>query len=168
MTYFQLFKQNGIPITWTAILLGIEGPGNREKLLISQDIIHYAMELIDLNDNQPYEVLKLASSYHNEEEYIKNVVIHLAQKENVTREDELKKWIVILLKEKLNKLPESPLYGLIALTEFWESFDYPEYSPHIIQGKRNDIKPEDYYLMEFYKGCILQHIEWINHMLEAE
>ncbi len=168
MTYIQLFKQNGISITWTAILLGMEGPGNREKLLMSQDIIHYAIELMVLNDNQPQEVLKLASSYRDEEEYIKNVVIRLSQKETVTREGELKKWIVILLKEELNTLPESPLYGLIALTEFWESFDYPEYSPHIIQGKKNDIKPENYYLMEFYEDCILQHIAWINHILEAE
>ncbi|GGJ30358.1 DUF2247 family protein [Paenibacillus hunanensis] len=168
MTYLQMFKRSNIPITWTVILIGIEGPGKKERLLVSQDIINYAIELIELNDNYPQEILKLASATNNEEEYIKNLVVNLAQKEKLNRNKELKKWIVILLKETLNKLPESPLYGLIALTEFWESFDYPDYSPHIVQGRGNDIKPEDYYLKEFYEYCVFKHKQWINDILKPK
>lgn len=165
MTLLQLFKRNKVPITWTTLLIGIEGPGKFEGLLESQDVINYAIEFMDLDNDYPKEVLELASAYKHENELVKKLVLDLSSKEKVDREDETKKWIVILLKEKLNNLPESPLYGLIALTEFWEKFNYPEYSPHTIQGRGNEIKPEEYYSNDFYKNCVFEHRKWIEKML---
>ncbi|MBP1903695.1 hypothetical protein J2Z32_000307 [Paenibacillus turicensis] len=165
MIPLHLFQKNKVPITWTSLLIGIEGPGKFEKLLETQEVINYAIEYMDLNEDYPNEVLELASAYRNECELVEKLLRDLSSREGVNREDELKKWIIILLIETLSELPENPLYGLIVLTEFWEKFDYPDYSPHTIQGKDNEIKPEEYYTQAYYENCVNKHKEWIDKMI---
>jgi len=166
MTLLKLFKNNRVPVTWTTLLIGVEGPGKFERLLEIQEVINYAIQFVDVKDDYPKEVLELASAYKNEEELVKNRLFKLSLKENGDREKEMKKWITILLRKEMDNLPKSPLYGLIALTEFWEKFDYPNYSPHLIQGVGNEIEPEVYYSKEFYENCLLAHEKWISEMLK--
>ena len=76
---------------------------------------------------------------------------------------ELKKWRVALLEQVLENLPEEPLYGLMAFTEFWQDFGYPPDSPHEVQGRGNTISPADYYQQENLNRLVVRHRAWIEN-----
>ncbi|WP_214824144.1 DUF2247 family protein [Exiguobacterium algae] len=166
MNYLQLFNDNSIPITWTSILIGIEGPGKFNRLLEWEEIIQYAIGEVNKQQECSELVNEIAFSYSSEGDLIYRLVAKLSNSENIDREVELKKWIVIILSEKLKNTPQSPLYGMLYFTEFWEKFDYPEYSPHLVQGMGNEIKPEEYYSKGYYEKCALEHKQWILHELK--
>ena len=70
-----------------------------------------------------------------------------------------------MLMDLLEKLPESPLYGLLRLTEFWANFNYPDDSPHIIQGRGNNYTPEVYFTKGNYDVVLTRHRRWIEEEL---
>jgi len=64
------------------------------------------------------------------------------------------------------ELPDEPMYGLIAFTEFWARFDYPDDSPHVVQGQNNCITPQEYYTKQNYDDMIIRHKNWLKSKLE--
>jgi hypothetical protein len=166
VNYIELFSNNSIRITWTSILIGIEGPGKFNRLLEWEEVIQYAIDEVNKQQGDSDVVKEIAFSYSNEGDLLYKLVLDLSNSENIDREVELKKWIVILLSEHLKNTPENPLYGILHLTEFWEKFNYPDDSPHIVQGMGNEIKPEEYYSKENYEKCVLEHKNWILHELK--
>jgi hypothetical protein len=67
-------------------------------------------------------------------------------------------WQVVLLPRLLPELPTDPLYGLLALTEFWGQFDFPSDGPHVVQ------RPGDteYYTERNYAHLIEKHRVWLE------
>jgi hypothetical protein len=59
-------------------------------------------------------------------------------------------------------MPEDPLYGLLALTEFWQSFGFPSDSPHVIQGRGNTISPAEYFQQNNLNRLLSLHRKWIQ------
>ncbi|HEU4388194.1 MAG TPA: DUF2247 family protein, partial [Blastocatellia bacterium] len=62
----------------------------------------------------------------------------------------------------LNNLPQDAVYGLVALTEFWQGFGFPPDSPHEVQGRGNTITPLDYYQQENLVRLLACHRAWIK------
>jgi len=75
---------------------------------------------------------------------------------------ELRKWRLILLEQVLGVMPQDALYGLMALTEFWQSFGFPSDSPHEVQGRGNAITPPEYYQQENLRRLLARHRAWID------
>ncbi|NLK96358.1 MAG: DUF2247 family protein [Clostridiales bacterium] len=166
MIELEQFKKNKIKINWTTIMLGWYGPGKFGRQLKEKEIINYAIDLITNDDNQQQDVLMLASCSEEDCCDIEELINRLANEEKGNKEVEDRKWIVILLMNLLSNLNDKPTYGLIEITEFWEKFSYPEYSPHIVQGLKNNINPWDYYSKENYNNIINMHKQWIKIQLE--
>ncbi|HDK7169786.1 TPA: DUF2247 family protein [Clostridium botulinum] len=166
MIEFEQFRKNKISINWTTIIIGWYGPGKFIRQLNEKDIINYAINLIVNDDNQQEEVLMLASCTEKDCCEIEELINKLANKEKVNKEIEERKWQVILLMNLLNNLNNSPTYGLIEITEFWEKFSYPENSPHVVQGLKNSISPFEYYSKENFAIIINMHKQWIKSQLE--
>ena len=77
---------------------------------------------------------------------------------------ELRKWRLVMLEETLEHLPKDALYGLIALSEFWQSFGFPADSPHTVQGRGfKSVGPYEYYEQENLDQLLLRHRTWIEH-----
>ncbi|WP_251862279.1 DUF2247 family protein [Clostridium sp. Marseille-Q2269] len=125
MIELEQFKKNKISINWTTIIIGWYGPEKFIRQLNEKDIISYAINLIVNNDNQQEEILMLASCREKDCYEIEELINKLANKEKANKEVEKRKWQVILLMNLLNNLNNSPTYGLIEITEFWEKFSYP-------------------------------------------
>jgi hypothetical protein len=159
------FKLNNLKINWMTILIGWEGPGKFEPQLTPKEVINFALDQSEI-DTREY-VLMLASCNENEVEEIGVLIRKLTERENVTRENELRKWRVLIVKQALMKVKQEPLYGLIELTELWDKFGFPIDSPHIIQGLRNNISPVDYYSEENFSQIIECHKKWVDHEFES-
>jgi len=166
MIEIEEFKQNKVNVNWTTIVIGWYGPGKFIRQLKEQDIINYAIDSIINENNQDKEVLALASCSEKDCCEIEELIDELANEEKGNKEVEEGKWQVILLINLLNNLSDNPTYGLIKITEFWEKFNYPEYSPHTVQGLNNSIDPSYYYSKENYDIIICKHRQWIKSQLE--
>ncbi len=75
---------------------------------------------------------------------------------------DLRKWRLVLLEELLANLPQDALYGLISLSEFWQSFGFPPDGPHEVQGRGNAISPSEYYQQPNLDRLLTRHLSWIQ------
>jgi hypothetical protein len=72
---------------------------------------------------------------------------------------EIRKWRIVLLQNALQQLPDDPIYGMVAITEFWSKFDFPSDGPLHMSGDKY-ISPE-YYQKQFYDNTIASHEDWV-------
>ncbi len=96
-------------------------------------------------------------------EEIKDLLQRLSQLDGGDPQIELRKWRLVLLEEVLASMPKDALYGLIALTEFWQDFGFPSDSPHVVQGRGNNITPPEYYQEENLQRLVNCHRTWIEN-----
>ena len=164
--YLSSFRNNSFQINWTVIVIGLEGPGKFEKMISVKDVADYAISRIEQNDSPTEELYMIAGLDEDDFELAYINAKKMAAEEDNEIEVEIKKWIIILLKDVLNTINPDPLYGLIQLTEFWEKFDYPNFSPHTIQGVDNNITAKEYYTQENLNKILDLHEKWIKKETE--
>ena len=162
MNILKKMAGDDVPVNWSTVLRGWYGPGKFDRQLQVADIAAYAQAMIESNPEQPVAVLKLAGARDDETEMVESSLKQLAALEPVDETTEVRKWRLYLLKELEPALSDDPLYGLIALTEFWEKFDYPDDSPHVVQGRGNHQDPQQYYTPENFLKIRKLHREWIK------
>jgi hypothetical protein len=167
MIKLKRFEEEGIEINWLTIVIGWYGPGKYTRLLLNKDIIEYATNLIVEQNNQEEQVLMLASCREQDSEEIDTILNKLALGVVTSKDTEERKWVLILLKDLLFSISSNLIQGLVEITSFWEKFNYPSYSPHIIQGVNNNIKPKDYYSEQNYKKIIEAHKIWVENQLKS-
>lgn len=165
MMKLERFKKNKLPVNWATILIGWNGPGKFTRILTGQEIIEYALELIESDSNVLEEVWLLVGCNKNDTEEIQDLLVKLASVE-CNEANEVLKWQIVLLQDELEKIDKRPLYGLLQLTEFWDKFNYPSDSPHIVQGMNNEVSPEEYYTKENFDNLIRAQNEWVEKKLE--
>jgi hypothetical protein len=161
ITYLTELKNAGIDVNWFTLLLGLEGPGKHAPLLELRDVEAFATEQLDTSPGSGDAATAVLVATEGGLEETRTVLRKLAQAENRNSEQELRKWRFVLLQQALVALPLDLLYGLLTLTEFWERFDYPPDSPHVVQGRDNRMSPPDYFSEENYRASIQRHREWL-------
>ena len=166
--YLNKFKEINLSVNWLTILIGLEGPGKFEAKLTAKDVTNYAISKVEKNNYIHEEVITIAGVYNGDTDLLIKCVKKLVGKEVHNKEVELKKWIIVLLIDILKDINQDPLYGLIQLTEFWEKFDYPKFSPHIIQGVNNKISPKNYYTEKNFHNILNLHHDWIKKETELK
>jgi hypothetical protein len=164
MSKLQALRALGLRVNWQTVLVGFVGPGKVGQLLEPKDVISYAEDAIAGGDTSD-EVVALAVSDDSQE--IEKHLRMLSLREHSDAKQEERKWLLLLLKEALADLPPEPLSGLIALTSFWERFDYPEDSPHVVQGRGNKLSPSEYYTEVNFRDTVERHTRWIQRELAA-
>jgi hypothetical protein len=164
MSRLKTLQALGLPVNWRTVLVGFVGPGKLGRLLKPEDVLSYAEDAIAQGDTSD-EVVALAVSDDSEE--IERHLRTLSSHEQLSVEREEKKWRVLLLKEALADLPRDPLSGLLALTSFWERFDFPEDSPHVVQGRGNKLSPIEYYTEDNFRDAVERHAGWIERELAS-
>ena len=164
----QDFKRR-FKVNWMTLLVGWRGFGAYQRLVLVSDIQQFAIENLDVvsksNTVLP-DLATLATISRKEDYQIEPLLDKLSAAEHNVFEIEVRKWVICLLEKQLQELPSNYVDGLITLTEFWCSLQYPEYSPHRIQGKDNMLTPQQYYTLENYKVILQQHKDWIGNELQ--
>ncbi len=76
--------------------------------------------------------------------------------------DAHRSWVCVLLWDALGTLPSDPLYGLIALTDFWETMGRPAWKPHSVQGIDDALTPNEYYTDDRFNLALTRHSQWLE------
>lgn len=164
MNYIKRLQALGFPITWTLIFTGWNGPGKLGRLINVDDISEYATEMIDRpEESYSPEAVSLAGASTQDTELVETCLKKLSATETVSLEFEARKWRYVLLEKCLETLPKDPVEGLVALTAFWEQFDYPADCPHQVQGRKNQVAPNEYYTMPNYEDTVRRHVNWMRN-----
>jgi hypothetical protein len=158
MNYLDEFRRAGLAVNWCTIAVGWDGPGSWPRLLTLDDVQRFAESALSAaNPVNERELIDIVAASPNDRDGIDKAIRALAGASTEDRERELRKWRVVFLTEQLLSCPPDPLYGLLALTEFWEKFGFPQDSPHVVQGRGNTMAPNEYYSEENYRRVMQRH-----------
>ncbi len=143
--------------------MGWDGPAKVERLVRPEEVIEHATSLLgsDMKENDP-TIVRLAAAGEDEAEVIDSSLRTLSAKELSSDDFEVRKWRYVLLEQVLETLPVDPVAGLIALTEFWEQFDFPVDCPHVVQGRGNDLTAQQYFTAPFLDQMARKHANWLE------
>jgi uncharacterized protein DUF2247 len=158
---FQAFRRR-FQANWTSLLIGWHGFGRLRRLVTISDIRQFALEKLEFAPQPDRNLIELATISEANEDAVEPCLERLASADLNDREIEVHKWVICLLEKQLLELPNDPIYGLLELTEFWAALDFPDYSPHQVQGKGNTVNPGEYYSQENYARAVEQHRNWIE------
>ena len=150
----------GFQITWTLLEIGYKSDTVFADQLTAADIINYATNKLSEIDDP--DIVELACEYDTNSDDIRKYLLKLASSENSKYDNELKKWMVIYVHTHLPQENVNHIQGLIELGDIWANLNYPQNSPHVFQGRYNDITPEGYYTPQNYKALLKRHYDWIN------
>ena len=155
------FTEKGFGITWTLLDIGFDGSVKFSKQLSGQDIIDYAIDRIEKGDESP-DVVLLAGSHASNTEEISELLKKLSDDEKVDGDVEFRKWRVLYVSNHLPHVQDDYIQGLIELGDIWAYFDFPDDSPHVFQGRNNDIVPNEYYTQKNYERLLDAHKRWLD------
>lgn len=159
---------------WTTLLVGWKGLGvfspwpdrwiEFPPLVSPSEIATYAGKRLETtNDATEQNLISRLLSPDlgaQSREAIKETLKSLSDLEFRNPTVELRKWRIILLEELLNNMPQDPIYAVMSLTEFWQSFGFPADSPHEVQGRQNNLTPTQYYQNENLSRLICLNWSW--------
>lgn len=165
MTNIKEIEKLNFKITWKLLYLGFSGSNVFANQLLASDIIDYAIEQLENSDCDDI-VCELAGEYNNNTENISNLLKKLAEKEKSDENLELRKWQSIIVAKEIENKNKNPIEGLINLGDIWIHLDFPEDSPHIFQGRNNNITPMQYYTDENYNKIYENHQRWLKNEID--
>lgn len=162
---------------WTTVLVGWNGLGvlspwpdrwvEFPPLLTADELAAYCDErLASASDpaEQDLIVAVLSSDlWTGSREVVSELLTPLSALSKGDPGIEMRKWRLVLLEGVLAELPKTPLYALIALTEFWQSVGFPADSPHEVQGRGNTVTPSEYYQQANLDRVVARHRAWIEN-----
>lgn len=160
MIEIKNFNQLGLFVTWRLLYIAL-----CEKQLQEEDVIKYAIKQLEEGDDRS-EVCELAGAYADEHEHIQNLLWELISQENTQNELERRKLRAVIVDKALRIKNDNYINGLIDLATLWCGLRYPSDSPHIIQGKNNNITPKEYYAVGNYDILYEKNAKWLKTELE--
>lgn len=160
MIRIEDIKELNLLITWKLLYRGI-----CDRQLEIEDVIVYAIEKLEEGDTRK-EICELAGAYIGEREEICNLLYELAEQENTQIDFEARKIRAVIVSNALRTKDDNYINGLMKLTDLWIGLGYPIDTPHVIQGRENNIAPIVYYTVENYNFLYNQNIEWLEKELE--
>jgi hypothetical protein len=155
------FREYDFKLTWRLINIGYKGSEIFKGQLTSNDVIDFAMQKVMEGDKNP-TVFELSCEYAQNGEEISKCIDKLTLYENVDYDIEYRKWRVIYVINHLPKPDVEFVSGLLELGDIWSAFDFPTDSPHVYQGRNNNLTPEQYYTQEKFDELLKKHKEWID------
>ncbi|MFP4052995.1 MAG: DUF2247 family protein [Phycisphaerae bacterium] len=173
MSVFETVKAS-FGANWTTVLVGWEGLGafspwpdrwiEFPPLILAEEVAAYADERLAVASAAVEQDLTVSLSMADLEdktrEEIRDQLVALSKLDGGEREIELRKWRLALLEQLLERVPQDPLQGLMALTEFWQQWGFPPDSPHEVQGRDNDIPTSEYYQEATLNRILARHRAW--------
>ena len=149
-------KELKLNITWRMLYRGL-----LEKQIPISEIVEYAMEQLEKGDDR-IEICELAGSGDNDLEDIMNILYDLADEEKSQDDLEYRKLRATRVNNFLKDKNTNCIDGLMGLTELWLELGYTDDSPHIIQGKDNNISPVEYYTEANYNYLYEKNKQWLR------
>lgn len=152
-------KELNFTITWRLLCKGI-----LKKQLAVEDVVEYAIEQLE-KGNDRMEICELAGSDGDTNDLL-DIMYDLADEENSQDELEDRKLRAVILSKYLKQRNSNCIDGLMELTDLWIELGCPNDSPHIIQGKDNQINPIEYYTDDNYNYLFEKNEKWLKNEID--
>lgn len=152
----------GLKVTWGTVLIGLVGPGKHAPLLSLAQVREIAEWQLTAELPEGETVAMLAGLDDGDGSEHESLVRKLAGAGGFDEGVEERKWRLVLLAEQLDALPEDVIARALALTDFWERFDYPTDSPHTVQGRGNRLDPLEYFTSSRVGELVARHAAWVE------
>lgn len=143
-------------ITWRMLYRAI-----LEKQILISEIVGYAMEQLEKGDDR-IEICELAGANDNDFDDVLNILYELADEEKSQDDFEDRKLRAVRVNNFLKDKNTNCIDGLMGLTELWLELGYTDDTPHIIQGKDNNISPVEYYTDANYNYLYEKNKRWLS------
>lgn len=158
MTNLKEFRELGLKITWLLLFIGYKGNPVFSNELTTNQIIEYALDAysIDSTNNLLLDLILETNT-----EKISGLLKKLSDIEDVCFDIEFRKWRVLFVSKKIAKKNSNFIDGLCELGDIWIKLGYPEDSPFIFQGRKNNISPNKYYTKQNYDDLYFKHHAWL-------
>ena len=159
MITLEDFKNTPLKINWKVIDIGCLGSEIFKNELSYDDIINFSLEEFDEKNKL---ILRIVASDRDEYQEMGYLVQELANMEKSEYKLAFEKWKLVYIKKNFPQLNKNIIQGLIELNDLWVKLDFPEDSPCILQGVKNNISPQEYYTEENYIYLYNRHLDWIR------
>lgn len=149
-------KELKLNITWRMLYRAI-----LEKQISISEIVEYAMGQLEKGDDR-IEICELVGSNDNDLDDVLNILYELADEEKSQDDFEDRKLRAVRVNNFLKDKNTNCIDGLMGLTELWLELGYTDDTPHIIQGKDNNISPVEYYTDANYNYLYEKNKRWLS------
>ena len=150
----------GFRVSWKLIEIGLCGYSYIAQQLSKDDVYEYCNERLLQEDEETDNCIKLICQVDNDG--FTKTLHDLARNENSNVQLQLRKWRAFLLAETLESVGEDYFQGLLELTEFWASVDFPSDSPHLYQTEST----QEYYTQAMYDTLAEKNQLWVKDEIE--
>ena len=164
MSIFTKIKEEFL-VNWKTVMVGWGDAFQHLPLIAFDEIKEFAFERLESSDCTQSEedaIIQLLSKNQNEfdKREICDQLVTLSHFSNAKITVEERKWRVALLDLLLADIPSDPLYGTMALYEFWSEYNYPADAPQIILelGDSSSAYGSD----RLFQELLSIHKKWIN------
>lgn len=152
---------------WSVALLGVSGiPTTSERLSVPAvtEFAKAELEQLAVDDSALDLVVELATEEPLSSADMRDCLARVCDIKNVDLEQSKHKWQLFSVQDLLETLDPDPVYGMIALSEFWHAWDWPADSP---ASMRADIEPAEYHSDAHYLRVVDDHRQWLARHMEA-
>ena len=163
MTNLKEFRELGLKITWLLLFIGYKGNPVFSNELTTNQIIEYAIDTYSFNTTNN---LLLELIIEKDTEKISRLLEKLSDIEDTCFDIEYRKWRALFVSKKIAKKNSSYIDGLFELGDIWIKLGYPDDSPFVFQGRKNNILPEEYYTQQNYEILYSKHHAWLTDELK--
>lgn len=164
MIKIKEFKDYNLKVTWKLLYLGFRGDTLFKDQFSANDILDYAIEQLE-SENCDKLVYELANEQESDSEEISKLLEKLSINENLN-ELELRKLRAVIMLKHLAVKNKNFINGLMELGDLYIQLNFPKDSPHIIQGRNNNITPDQYYTKENYDNLYKKHLLWLKNEIK--
>lgn len=158
MKFLNQAQLLGIPLSWELIRCAWDGTNELPRGVTVRVIQDFALAQTESASGNELRRLADLTSQDDYEE-ISKALYHLAPEISDRAQRAFR---LMRVHRVLDQLPSDPLEGLMELTSFWGSLEFPLDSPHIVQGRDNSIRPEEYFTQGFFREILDRHNEWVR------
>jgi hypothetical protein len=120
MTPLNELEQAEIPVTWTTVVMGLEGPGSAPSQIGIREVRSWLDDVLH-RDREPERALDVLVAIDTDCEP-NRLISELGHRPDQIMQDELRKWQTVMLRRQLADLPADPFYATLALADFWSQF----------------------------------------------
>lgn len=167
-TIFDRITKHGLT-DWAVVLQGVSGIPGLGRLPPScvENFANAELEKVPGNDPLLDVIVGLADDSDLPAYELCPQLEKICEYLNVDMQRAKRIWRAVALEEVLTNLDSDPLYGLIKLSGFWSSWDWPFDAPTSMLPGTTTLPEHDYHSASNYDHVIREHEQWLKDELAA-
>lgn len=168
-TIFDRIAKHGLT-DWAVVLQGVSGiPSHLERLPPScvEDFANAELEKVAGDDSLLDVIVSLADDSDLPASELCPQLQKMCESKNSDMQRAKRIWRAVALEEVLTNLDSNPLYGLIKLSGFWSSWEWPADAPPSMLPGAKPLPEHDYHSASNYDHVVREHEQWLKDELAA-